>query len=124
MCPCEICAQVSDFIVSESLMDELKKENDGLKTENASLRAKLRSLSVCSLCAQPFGGTSRDIPVFPRNPHAAKTPPEDDPLEELSSRFSLFDLDEFRDYFSSTSTFSLADHAIAVSTSTKCTYLQ
>jgi hypothetical protein len=110
------------FFARESLVDELKKENDDLKTENASLKAKLRSLSVCSLCAQALGGPSSGISTLPCSAPAAKTALESgDTLEELSSRFSQFDLDEFgNNYFGASSSFSLADHTIAVSTLTKC----
>ncbi|KAJ7819914.1 fungal-specific transcription factor domain-containing protein [Mycena olivaceomarginata] len=99
-----------------NLVDELKKENDDLKTENASLKAKLRSLSVCSLCAQALGGPSSGISTLPCSAPAAKTALESgDTLEELSSRFSQFDLDEFgNNYFGASSSFSLADHTIAM----------
>jgi hypothetical protein len=122
VCVCEISSQASNFL--RSLVDELKRENDELKRENTSLRAKLRSLSACSLCAQPLSGPSGSAFVSPSNAPAPRTSVEsEEQLDELASRFSQFDFNEFESkYFGSASSVSLADHAIAVSISARCSY--
>ncbi|KAF8146461.1 fungal-specific transcription factor domain-containing protein [Mycena galopus ATCC 62051] len=101
-----------------NLVDDLKNENVALKRENASLNARLRSLSVCSLCAQPLREPSRSASVFRDNQdHNAVESDSDRPLDELASRFSQFDLTDSEwkpNYFGSASSFALADHAIAM----------
>ncbi|KAJ7873877.1 fungal-specific transcription factor domain-containing protein [Mycena olivaceomarginata] len=91
---------------------------DELRSEIASLKAQLRSLSVCRMCAQPLCGPSSTASVFPHNSPESDIKPameSEDSLEELASRFSQFDLDEWKtNYFGSASSFALTDHAIAM----------
>jgi hypothetical protein len=116
----EISVQVPD-ISFRSVVDELR-------SEIASLKAQLRSLSVCRMCAQPLCGPSSTASVFPHNSPESDIKPameSEDSLEELASRFSQFDLDEWKtNYFGSASSFALADHAIAVRTPANSTSLQ
>jgi hypothetical protein len=62
--------------------------------------------------------------VSPNNAPAPRTSVEsEEQLDELASRFSQFDFNEFESkYFGSASSVSLADHAIAVSISARCSY--
>jgi hypothetical protein len=100
-----------------------------LKKENASLKAKLRALSLCSLCAQPLQsqpqgeGPSRSTSVFhhstPESDTSAdpKEPPEEEDFtgDELATRFRQFNIKSLKPkYFGSSSSFALANSAIAV----------
>ncbi|KAJ7234194.1 fungal-specific transcription factor domain-containing protein [Mycena haematopus] len=86
-------------------VDELNKENVELKAENAFLRAKLQSLSLCSLCSQPLQSLPLEIVDDP--PTLSRSTPEngitsfdtEEPLgdqdltsEELAVRFSQISL--------------------------------
>ncbi|KAF7328478.1 Fungal-trans domain-containing protein [Mycena venus] len=97
-----------------------------LKRENASLKAKLRSLSVCSLCAQPLqsqlqeGHSSRNTSVSPNmdwitssNDKEPKDKDERDiTTNELAARFSQFSLESAQpSYFGAGSSFALANNA-------------
>ncbi|KAJ6489867.1 fungal-specific transcription factor domain-containing protein [Mycena sanguinolenta] len=99
-----------------------------LKKENESLKAKLRSLSLCSLCSQqlqPFpphrNGSSRSDAVIdqstPDSEHAPspvhKEPPDDE-FFEVTAQFDKFSLEpgRRRGYLGSSSSFGLASNAI------------
>ncbi|KAJ7303822.1 fungal-specific transcription factor domain-containing protein [Mycena albidolilacea] len=100
-----------------------------LKKENASLKAQLRSISVCSLCTQPLqprpledrpSGT-QDVSVFPYDsPQRDNTPSElsdeqDLTGEEMAARFNLLSMDSLKTkYFGSASGYALADNAITI----------
>ncbi|KAF7341126.1 Fungal-trans domain-containing protein [Mycena venus] len=104
-------------------MEELRKEN-------ASLKAKLRSLSLCSLCSQPLqslptrrDGRSVNASVFrhssPESDTSSDTqePPDEQDFisDELAVRFSQFTLHCMQDKdFGSASSFALANKAIAM----------
>ncbi|KAJ6561977.1 fungal-specific transcription factor domain-containing protein [Mycena capillaripes] len=98
-----------------------------LKKENASLKAKLRSLSICSLCAQPLESRpqgdvpSRSISVFqhptPESDKSSdpKQTPEDHEGDQLATCFGQFYL-EMMDtkHFGSASSFALVSNAITM----------
>ncbi|KAJ6512101.1 fungal-specific transcription factor domain-containing protein, partial [Mycena vitilis] len=101
-----------------------------LKKENASLKAKLRSLYLCSLCARPLQSNSRlqdgpgDASVFQHSTAESDStistdprPPDETELtrDELAARFSRFTLGAAKNtYYGSISTFALAESAIAL----------
>ncbi|KAJ7849357.1 hypothetical protein B0H14DRAFT_2765458 [Mycena olivaceomarginata] len=101
-----------------------------LKKENASLKAQLRSISVCSLCTQPLqprpledgpSGTQA-VSVFPYDsPQRDSTPSDSRELsdeqdltgEEMAARFNLLSMDSLKTrYFGWASGYALADNAI------------
>ncbi|KAJ7707138.1 fungal-specific transcription factor domain-containing protein [Mycena metata] len=95
-----------------------------LKHEIAALKSKLRTLSVCSLCAQPLHsqGASTNASVFQqRSPESDITtveelPPEDnDVAEELAVRFRQFSVTTMeKKYFGSAGSFALVNNAMAM----------
>ncbi|KAJ7163368.1 fungal-specific transcription factor domain-containing protein [Mycena filopes] len=102
---------------------------EGLMKEVASLKAKLRTLSFCSLCAQPLhsqgDGRSENPSVFPLgSPNSDTTtiveelPPEDPGNyigQELASRFRQFSITTMKNkYFGSAGSFALANSAMAL----------
>lgn len=101
-----------------------------LLREVASLKAKLRTLSVCSLCAQPLhsqgGRSSTNASVFLQesspesdtNTVVEELPPDDNYIgEELASRFRQFSITTMKNkYFGSAGSFALANSAMAVRT--------
>ncbi|KAJ7234186.1 fungal-specific transcription factor domain-containing protein [Mycena haematopus] len=118
--PCDLCRQrkircdspeIPDGACSNCsafVPDELKKENAELKAENAFLKTKLRSLTLCSLCRQPLhpfpgqGVASDTSAVLGRTPEDGTTsfgplqlPPgdRDSTDDELSARFSQISLE-------------------------------
>ncbi|KAK7063676.1 fungal-trans domain-containing protein [Favolaschia claudopus] len=106
-----------------------RKDNavEELEREIATLKAKLRANSVCSLCAQPLVRPTRSVSVFsntdtltPVNDTAAdsESPPKDEEsVEELASRFSRFQMDDTifeKECFGAASSFALADHVISL----------
>ncbi|KAJ7793139.1 fungal-specific transcription factor domain-containing protein [Mycena olivaceomarginata] len=103
-----------------------------LKKENVSLKAQLRSISVCSLCTQSLqlrpledrpSGT-QDVSVFPYDsPQRDNTPSDSSELsdeqdltgEEMAARFNLLSMDSLKTkYFGSASGYALADNAITI----------
>ncbi|KAF7330158.1 Fungal-trans domain-containing protein [Mycena sanguinolenta] len=100
----------------QELVDELEKENAWLKTENISLKAQLRSLSVCSLCAQPLRGPVESVSSeFPHNPTESTSAESKDPFEDMTSHLSQLTLSECSaDYFGPASSFSLVDRTLAL----------
>ncbi|KAJ7254317.1 fungal-specific transcription factor domain-containing protein, partial [Mycena haematopus] len=102
------------------LVEELKKEN-------ASLKAKLRKLSVCSLCSQPLqsqpqgdGATSmfnHGSPESDNTSTCVEVEPvdgQDFTADELASRFESFSLESMKiKYYGAASVFALANSAIA-----------
>ncbi|KAJ7696009.1 fungal-specific transcription factor domain-containing protein [Mycena rosella] len=105
------------------LVEELKQRNMFLEAKNASLEAKLRSLSICSLCSQPladqdspsssasaFGPAGR---VVSRSPEHV-LPKEED--TELADRFNALCIQEnflSGKFFGNASSFVLVSSAIA-----------
>ncbi|KAJ7163363.1 fungal-specific transcription factor domain-containing protein [Mycena filopes] len=99
-----------------------------LLREVASLKAKLRTLSVCSLCAQPLhsqgGRSSTNASVFLQesspesdtNTVVEELPPDDNYIgEELASRFRQFSITTMKNkYFGSAGSFALANSAMAL----------
>ncbi|KAJ7164611.1 fungal-specific transcription factor domain-containing protein [Mycena crocata] len=103
-----------------------------LKQKNSFLEAKLRSLSLCSLCSQPLQrphpSSTNDVSVFSRsNPDTPKSSdtepsaeeddfaPEEFAPEDLAERFRLFSIDASKSkFFGSASSFALVSNAIAV----------
>ncbi|KAK7063679.1 fungal-trans domain-containing protein [Favolaschia claudopus] len=95
---------------------------DGLRKEIATLKAHIRTLSVCALCSQPLSGPS-EISLFSNVSNVNVTEEVDDAsatdsehadsLDELTSLFSQFDLDQSATgtFFGSTSPLVLTDHA-------------
>ncbi|KAJ6557304.1 fungal-specific transcription factor domain-containing protein [Mycena vulgaris] len=100
-----------------------------LRRKNASLEAKLRSLSICSLCAQPlepqsylnspstsgsvFASESSDASI----PTDAEHPPAEDDFShvELADRFRMLSLNSMKDkFFGAASSFTLVSNVIAV----------
>ncbi|KAF8208778.1 fungal-specific transcription factor domain-containing protein [Mycena galopus ATCC 62051] len=114
------------------LVEELKKEN-------ASLKAKLRKLSVCSLCSQPLQSGAQEngtvassssvfnaastSSVFNHNSPesdittSAETEPvdgQDFSADELAARFESFSIESLKTkYYGAASVFALANSAIA-----------
>ncbi|KAJ7645516.1 fungal-specific transcription factor domain-containing protein [Mycena polygramma] len=106
-----------------TLVEELQKEN-------ASLKAKLRSLSLCSLCAQPLqsgsrllDSPSRNASIFhqstPESDSSTSTDAQEPKAEpditgdELAARFGQFSLDSMRNkYFGAASSFALAGNVV------------
>ncbi|KAF8208774.1 fungal-specific transcription factor domain-containing protein [Mycena galopus ATCC 62051] len=104
------------------LVEELKKENE-------SLKAKLRKLSVCSLCAQPLqsgspenGSAASSTSVFNHtSPESDITTVESEPVDgqdfsadELAARFESFSIENLKTkYYGAASVFALANTAIA-----------
>ncbi|KAJ7163358.1 fungal-specific transcription factor domain-containing protein [Mycena filopes] len=117
--PCTYSQRVRRRGAKNSLVEELRQEI-------TSLKGKLRSLSICSLCAQPLSqrpeGESppEHASVFnhtaPQTETTAKKPPEDDSiLDELASRFSQFQLEsQTNKYFGSGGGYALANEAMAM----------
>nr|GAT58764.1 predicted protein [Mycena chlorophos] len=104
------------------------QEVEELKKQNALLEAKLRTLSVCSLCAQPLPkdqllgeGSSSMFPqsAFADSPPSGSDEPAEEPVEEvtdltgyeLSMQLGKLSLDA--KYFGAASNFALASSAIA-----------
>ncbi|KAJ6512114.1 fungal-specific transcription factor domain-containing protein [Mycena vitilis] len=94
-----------------------------LKREIAALKAKLRSQSLCSLCAQPLqSGLHNDDPAslfhestLESDPVDPNEPPEEQDFtgDDLASRFSRFSLESMKQkYFGAASSFALAGRAI------------
>ncbi|KAJ6557305.1 hypothetical protein DFH09DRAFT_1280056 [Mycena vulgaris] len=100
-----------------------------LRRKNESLEAKLRSLSICSLCAQPlksqpnitspstggsaFAPESSDAAI----PSDAEHPPAEDDFShvELADRFRMLSLNSMEDkFFGAASSFTLVSNVIAV----------
>jgi hypothetical protein len=109
------------WFVIERLVEELKRKN-------ASLEAKLRTLSICSLCAQPLKAQLEDVPSASASVFTSKKsdsddtdiPPDTKPaaendlsLADLGERFGLLALRD-KMFFGSSSTFALMSSAIAV----------
>ncbi|KAJ7505464.1 fungal-specific transcription factor domain-containing protein [Mycena galericulata] len=93
-----------------------------LRHQIATLEAKLRTVSICSLCAQPLESRP-DQPVSSASvfqqstPDAASTntdPPHDNSVDELADRFLSISIGLKRKFFGSASTFALLTHATAV----------
>ncbi|KAJ7175362.1 fungal-specific transcription factor domain-containing protein [Mycena filopes] len=91
-----------------------------LKRENALLKAQLRNLSICSLCAQPLhsrGDASSSQFVFQHDvlkhdvSDSDESPPVEDLTDALASRFRQFSL---KNYFNSTGSFEVATGAMAM----------
>ncbi|KAF7336886.1 Fungal-trans domain-containing protein [Mycena venus] len=95
-----------------------------LQRENASLRSKLRLLSICSLCAQSLQSQPQEdgfAEIASLDDHSTGTPssdaiepPDEKDLttDELATRFSQFSLESIKtSYFGSGSTFALANNA-------------
>jgi hypothetical protein len=110
----------SFYFVVERLVEDLKRKN-------ASLEAKLRSLSICSLCAQPLKSRPQDGPstnssfFTPKTSHIVPTKSEHTLAEddfshvELADRFQKLALNPMKDkFFGSSSGFSLVSSAITV----------
>ncbi|KAJ6584811.1 fungal-specific transcription factor domain-containing protein [Mycena capillaripes] len=130
------CSNCLAFGLSCTYLEPAKKRGpkntlvEELKKENVALKAKLRSLSICSLCAQPLNSQPREdgpsASVFqhstPESDTTTSTNPKELPEEqerytgdELASRFSDFSLDSMKTkYFGMTSTFALAGNALAM----------
>ncbi|KAJ7134514.1 fungal-specific transcription factor domain-containing protein [Mycena epipterygia] len=95
-----------------------------LKQKNAMLEAKLRSLSICSLCSEPLGGPSTNESVFHATSERRDTPTDaEHPLAEDSEDFWHVELaDRFRGlaidttgnkFAGSASTFALVNNVVA-----------
>ncbi|KAF8168658.1 fungal-specific transcription factor domain-containing protein [Mycena galopus ATCC 62051] len=96
---------------------------ENLKNEIASLKAKLRALSVCSLCAQPLQSqplekSPSEVSVFQHYDGSAsldsKEPPDERDLatDELATHFSQFSLvSSATVYLGAASSFALANNA-------------
>ncbi|KAF8176576.1 fungal-specific transcription factor domain-containing protein [Mycena galopus ATCC 62051] len=97
-----------------------------LKREIAALKAKLRALSVCSLCARPLqtqpqeNGPSRSASVLPdvtgSTSFESEEPPDEQDIatDELATRFSQFSLSmtsSKTSYLGAASNFALANKA-------------
>ncbi|KAJ7505493.1 fungal-specific transcription factor domain-containing protein [Mycena galericulata] len=101
---------------------------DVLRHQIATLQAKLRNLSICSLCAQPLqSGSDRPRPaasLFQQDTPASDTAPtdtnhppaeEDYSPDELANRFSQISITGFdRTFFGPGSSYELVGFAIAV----------
>ncbi|KAJ6557322.1 fungal-specific transcription factor domain-containing protein [Mycena vulgaris] len=103
------------------------KEQKSLKRRNAFLEAKLRSLSICSLCAQPLksqgdqSSPSANVSVFNAAPNDNATgaehalAEEDFSHDELADRFRMLSFTPpDNKFFGSASSFVLVSNAIAV----------
>ncbi|KAJ7238584.1 fungal-specific transcription factor domain-containing protein [Mycena haematopus] len=94
---------------------------EDLKREIMCLKAKLRSLSICSLCSgslqtqRQANDSSKSVSAFQHNTGpGSKEPPEEQELtgDELATRFSQFSLTPFKTtYFGAGSSFALASSA-------------
>ncbi|KAJ7758567.1 fungal-specific transcription factor domain-containing protein [Mycena maculata] len=124
------CSNCLDFRSQCTYLHRIKKRGpksklvEDLERENAALKAKLRSLSVCSLCAQPLqsGPTSPSVfenatlesdvaPSTPDRRHAE----EDISQDELADRFHQLSIGGLKGkFFGSASSFALVSNAIAV----------
>ncbi|KAK7063670.1 fungal-trans domain-containing protein [Favolaschia claudopus] len=106
-----------------------RKDNvvEELEREIAALKARLRAISVCSLCAQPLIDKTRSASVFESpdalNPEndadqdSDSASESDESVEELASRFRRFEMDDpdfKQECFGSASSFALADHVISM----------
>ncbi|KAJ7505484.1 fungal-specific transcription factor domain-containing protein [Mycena galericulata] len=99
---------------------------DDLQHQIATLEAKLRNLSICSLCAQPLQSRpdqpaasvfQQDTPESDTAPTDMNHPPaeEDFSHDELANRFSQISIGGFdRTFFGSGSSYALVGAAIAV----------
>ncbi|KAJ7803673.1 hypothetical protein B0H14DRAFT_2613123 [Mycena olivaceomarginata] len=106
---------------------------EDLKKENEALKAKLRSLSLCSLCSQPLqslpaqgNGSSRSGSVVregtPRSdrsitPSHSREPPDEHDFtgDDLAARLEQFSMKSGKPaYFGPASSFGLANNAIAI----------
>ncbi|KAJ7163281.1 fungal-specific transcription factor domain-containing protein [Mycena filopes] len=106
----------------------IKIENASLKSENlilgdeiSSLKAKLRSLSLCSLCQAPIVVPSEHESIFPGDAYIstgveeAPTNDEDVTGDELASRFQQFSLESVKNkIFKTAGSFALANDAMAM----------
>ncbi|KAJ7043941.1 fungal-specific transcription factor domain-containing protein [Mycena alexandri] len=116
---CTFSPRVKNARAEHSAIEELRKEN-------AALKAKLRSLSVCSLCAQPLfptpldDGPTNSASMFHHisleTETTTKKPLKDESIvDELTSRFSQFALDSQKNkYFGSGGGYALANEAMAM----------
>ncbi|KAJ7037835.1 fungal-specific transcription factor domain-containing protein [Mycena alexandri] len=94
-----------------AIMEELKKENE-------SLKAQLRNVSICSLCAQPLHSQASSASVLQHaslESDVAATldldAEEDLTGDALASRFRQFSI---KNYFNSTGSFEVASGAMAM----------
>ncbi|KAJ7069946.1 fungal-specific transcription factor domain-containing protein [Mycena amicta] len=120
------CSNCAYFRSECTYVEKAKKRGpkskllEDLKRQNTLLEAKLRALSVCSLCAQPlpkapYGGES-SASVFQQSPSNTNSPPSDeDEVDDLigfdlSAQFNRVSIDS--KYFGAASNFALASSAI------------
>ncbi|KAF7299169.1 Zn(2)-C6 fungal-type domain-containing protein [Mycena indigotica] len=135
--PNNTCSNCSFFGVDCTYLEPAKKRGpksrvvEDLKRENLLLQAKLRALSVCSLCAQPlqkdpngllesssasmFQQSNSDSP--PSDEYEDEQNAEDSTGHELSTQFDKITIGS--KYFGAVSNFALASSAIVVSTNPK-----
>ncbi|KAJ7865647.1 hypothetical protein B0H14DRAFT_2573833 [Mycena olivaceomarginata] len=105
-------------------VEELTKENTSLKRENASLKDRLRSLSMCSRCFRPLHSmqeqddSPRNASIFQTStPETAAVSdtgePSDDQAftgDDLAEHFGQFSFESMKiKHFGSASTFALAN---------------
>ncbi|KAF7374513.1 Fungal-trans domain-containing protein [Mycena sanguinolenta] len=92
---------------------------EDLKREITRLKARLRSLSICSLCSGPLQSQRQESDscesrsASPIQQNAPKEPPDEKELtnDELASRFSQFSLTPFNaNYFGAGSGFALVNN--------------
>ncbi|KAF8176418.1 fungal-specific transcription factor domain-containing protein [Mycena galopus ATCC 62051] len=110
--------------------DGKKLTIEQLQRENASLKAQLRALSVCSLCAQPLqiqppkDASPGTVSVFHNSPESgatmsadSKEPPEEQEWtgDDIVARFSLLSVSSMdTKYFGNASSYALASNAITM----------
>ncbi|KAJ7758566.1 fungal-specific transcription factor domain-containing protein [Mycena maculata] len=108
------------------LVEELKQRVGELGQKNAALEAKLRSLSICSLCSRPLQSQSdghsppsvfHDIPENCTSPPDADRPSAEE-KDELAERFRQISIGGMKGkFFGSASSFALVTSALVVRTS-------
>ncbi|KAJ7164615.1 fungal-specific transcription factor domain-containing protein [Mycena crocata] len=133
------CSNCLDFGFECTYVEPTRKPGpknstvEELKQKVASLEAKLRSVSVCSLCSQPLQPSqpsSKDASIVPRNTTQTLVSSDTDPAaeedsfaseefapEKLAERFKSFSIDASvsnTKFFGASSSFALANNAIAV----------
>ncbi|KAJ7364453.1 fungal-specific transcription factor domain-containing protein [Mycena albidolilacea] len=106
-------------------VEELTKENTSLKRENASLKDRLRSLSMCSRCFRPLHSmqeqeddSSRNTSIFQTSTRETAAvsntgePSDDQDFtgDDLAEHFSQFSFESMKTkHYGSASTFALAN---------------